>query len=76
MTTIGTYFHRAGAQPVNNLVRDVVLPQPVQIIAQLPITGPDQALTVVVTRRRPLLAMKFRYEPNGNIRELQWKVTR
>ncbi|HRF40790.1 MAG TPA: hypothetical protein PK198_18495, partial [Saprospiraceae bacterium] len=32
--------------------------------------------TVVVTRRRPLLAMKFRYEPNGNIRELQWKVTR
>ncbi len=53
-----------------------MLPQPVQIIAQLPITGPDQALTVVVTRRRPLLAMKFRYEPNGNIRELQWKVTR
>jgi len=53
-----------------------MLPQPVQIIAQLPISGPDQTLTVVVTRRRPLLAMKFRYEPNGNIRELQWKVTR
>ncbi|MCB9352828.1 MAG: hypothetical protein H6573_35895 [Lewinellaceae bacterium] len=32
--------------------------------------------TIVVTERKPLFAMRFeQYEPNGNIKELRWKIT-
>jgi RHS repeat-associated protein len=45
------------------------------VLDQLVINGPDEVFIVVVTRPRPLFAMRFFHEPNGNINELQWKVT-
>ncbi|MCB9292202.1 MAG: hypothetical protein H6559_03585 [Lewinellaceae bacterium] len=46
------------------------------ILDELVIESPAQEFDVVVTQRRPLFAMKFEeYEPNGNIKELRWKIT-
>ncbi|MCB9304522.1 MAG: hypothetical protein H6566_28140 [Lewinellaceae bacterium] len=40
------------------------------------ITANSQVFTIVVTERKPLFAMRFeQYEPNGNIKELRWKIT-
>ena len=52
-----------------------LLLQPLRIPGQLHTTGPDQLFNVAITRRRPLFAMQFAYEPNGNIGEMKWKVT-
>ena len=46
------------------------------VLDELAIESPAQEFSVVVMLRRPLFAMKFEeYEPNGNIKELRWKVT-
>jgi hypothetical protein len=45
-------------------------------LGQQEITSSSQLFTITVTERKPLFAMRFQeYEPNGNIKELRWKVT-
>jgi YD repeat-containing protein len=46
------------------------------LLGQQEITSSSQLFTITVTERKPLFAMRFQeYEPNGNIKELRWKVT-
>jgi RHS repeat-associated protein len=45
-------------------------------LGQQEITSSSQLFTITVTERKPLFAMRFQeYEPNGNIKELRWKIT-
>ncbi|MCB0540826.1 MAG: hypothetical protein KDE33_25150, partial [Bacteroidetes bacterium] len=53
-----------------------LLDGPYTILDELVLNSPDEEVSVVVTSRRPLFAMKFQeYERNGNIKELRWKIT-
>ncbi|MCB9300744.1 MAG: hypothetical protein H6566_08870 [Lewinellaceae bacterium] len=46
------------------------------VLDEQEITANSQVFTIVVTERKPLFAMRFeQYEPNGNIKELRWKIT-
>lgn len=52
-----------------------LLDGPYNILDQIVVTSPDQFFDVVITEQEELFAMDFRYEPNGNIDYVEWKVT-
>ncbi|WP_425422488.1 hypothetical protein [Phaeodactylibacter xiamenensis] len=65
----GSTAYIAGAENLKLLAGDY------NILDELVLTSPEMALEVVITKKRPLFAMRFGHQENGNIDELAWKIT-